>query len=893
MSDQNNSLYENSNYPSRRQPTQSSAPKRKKKRRRNPFVTFLKFLGTLFLIGLCTGAILCCFGATYIKNVIVPLADLSLDDFVLGENSVMYYTDKHTGETKELVTLLNTTSSIWVDYEDMPQNLINAAVAIEDQRFWTHPGVDWRRTGRAVLDMFTGNSISGGSTITQQLIKNLTDENETTVKRKVTEIVRALRFTQNNSKQDTITWYLNIIPLGSGCEGVGSAALEYFGKDVSELSLAECASLISITNNPSKYSPYSSARVATKETGELWTAKQWNKWRQENVLREMLKQGMISQAEHDAAVAEELQFVRGENTQAPQEIYSWYEETVISDVTEDLKQIYGLSTARISQLLSSGGLRIYTCLDPEIQAIAEEIYTNRENLNYTSANGNLMQSSITIIDNATGDVVAIVGQFGQKQTNLLNNFANDAKRQPGSSLKPLSVYSPALEMGLISPITIIDDYPYRLENEKPWPLNSGAAKYKGLTTVKQALTQSVNTIAVRILQDRVTPEASFDFVENVYKLDLVDAYVTNSGKIQSDRDTAPLAMGGLTDGVCTRDMAEAFATFPNNGVYTYSRTYTRVEDVNGNVILEKAPAKETVIKDTTAYYINDMLTNVVIAGTGTSARLSNMTSAGKTGTTSNNFDRWFVGYTPYYTAAVWTGYEYNEKMNLSGGNPSAILWKKVMDPIHEGLENKKFPVPNGLVTVDFCLDSGLLPNEYCQMDPRGNRVSSATIHKDDAPDGVCTVHTAESVVKVCVDCPILDENEAETGLYHIAGPYCPEESLREICLPNYAREPVGTATSLDEKYRLGYYQTLEVCTVHIEEIVEPDPNAPLDPSIPWDPSTPYDPADPNPPFFPWHPGEQPPEEQVPPVVPSEPAPDTDDTQSESSASQDIPEDISE
>jgi len=803
--------------------------------------SIFKVLGTLLLIGLCTGAILCCFAAVYIKTVIVPIADLSLDDFELGENSVMYYTDKTTGQDKELVTLLNTTSSIWVDYDEIPKDLINAAVAIEDQRFWTHPGVDWRRTGRAVLSMFTGGEISGGSTITQQLIKNLTDYNETTVKRKVIEIVRALRFTQNNSKEDTITWYLNVIPLGSGCEGVGSAAYEYFGKSVSELSLAECASLIAITNNPSKYGPYSPARVPTKETGELWTAKQWNKWRQENVLAKMLELGMISQEEHDAAVAEELVFDRGENEAATQEIYSWYEETVISDVTRDLQEKYQLSDSRVSQLLRSGGLRIYTCLDPDIQAIVEKIYTNRENLNYTSSDGQLMQSSITIIDNATGDVVAIAGQFGEKTGNLWTNYANTAKRQPGSSLKPLSVYSPALEMGLISPITIIDDYPYNDSNGTGWPINSGAARYKGLTTVRQGLTHSVNTIAVRILADKVTPQASFNFVQGKYKIDLVEARQVGN-QVKSDIDVAPLAMGGLTDGVCTRDMAEAYATFPNNGVYTYSRTYTKVLDSNGNVILENESVKEPAIKDTTAYYMNSMLTNVVTSGTAAGHGLSGMTAAGKTGTTSENYDRWFVGYTPYYTAAVWTGYPVNAKMRTSG-NPALNLWEKVMEEVHVGLENKKFPVPGGLSSVQYCRDSGLRATEYCALDPRGSRVSSDSVFQGDASGEVCTVHTAQSVVKVCLDCPILKEDGSETGMYHIAGPYCPEESQKEMCLPDYVRERIGTAVAQDELYRKSVVESYGPCTIHTESVVEPPPT--VEPGGPDSSGHPTDPEDPD------------------------------------------------
>ena len=844
MSDQNrNSLYENSEYPPRSQRSRTPEGQRKERRsrkgrRKGRMSTVWKVLGTLLLVGICTGAIMCCFAAVYIKTVIMPQVDLSLDDFQLGENSIMLYQDKETGEYKELVTLLNTTSSIWVDYEDMPENLINAAIAIEDKRFWTHPGVDWKRTTKAVLDMFTGGDISGGSTITQQLIKNLTGYNETTVKRKIIEIFRALRFTQNNSKEDTITYYLNVIPLGSGCEGVGSAAYTYFGKSVSELSLAECASLISITNNPSKYGPYSQAEVVNSE-GEVWTARQWNKWRQENVLFEMLDQGMITQEEYDQAVAEELVFVRGENEEAPAQIYSWYEETVISDVKADLMEEYKISEKRAEQLLASGGLRIYTCVDPEIQAIAEEIYTNRENLNYTSASDTPMQSSITILDNLTGNVVAIVGQFGEKTGNLWTNYANTAKRQPGSSIKPLSVYAPALEMGAISPITIIDDYPYNDSNGSGWPLNSGNARYKGLTTVRQGLTNSVNTIAVRILADLVTPQQSFNFVEQKFKIDLVEALEVGD-QIKSDIDVAPLAMGGLTKGVSSRDMAEAYATFPNGGVYTESRTYTKVEDSEGNIILENELTQEPVIKDTTAYYINSMLTNVVTSGTAAGYGISGMTAAGKTGTTSENYDRWFVGYTPYYTAAVWTGYPQNEKMRTSG-NPALKLWHQVMEEIHDGLENKKFTVPSGLKSVEFCLDSGLLPNEYCAMDPRGSRVSSDYVFQGDVPTERCTIHTAESVVRMCKDCPILDGDGKETGLYHIAGPYCPEESIVEMCLPDYERTKIGTATAQDEMYRKSVVESYGTCTVHTEApVVEPEPE---EPENPWDPWNPWDPGE--------------------------------------------------
>ena len=491
-------------------------------------------------------------------------------------------------------------------------------------------------------------------------------------------------------------------------------------------------------------------------------------------------------------------------------------------------------------------------MDPEIQAIAEAVYEDRANLNYTSKSGQQMQSSITIIDNETGDVAAIVGRFGEKTENRGMNYANAAKRQPGSSIKPLTVYAPALEKGLLSPISVLDDYPYDTRTGSAWPLNSGGNRYRGLTTLKDGLMRSANTIAVRVVADYVTPQESFSFGKDKFKLDLVDA-VQSGDQIMSDIDISPMAMGGLTAGVSSRTMAQAYATFPSAGVYTYSRTYTRVTQlVDGEevVLLENEPEKEQVLKESTAYYMNTMLQRVIsgsgVSGdghTGYEAALSGMRAAGKTGTTSDNFDRWFVGYTPYYTAAVWTGYEQNEKMKTGSANPAAVLWKKVMSQVHEGLENKKFPEVSGLKQVTYCLDSGLLAGEYCALDPRGSRVATDYIFPEDYPDGrTCTVHTAESVVKVCVDSPILNEDGTETGLYHIAGPYCPEESLREVCYPNYEREKVGSAVAQDEMYRFDVVEAQGTCTVHTEApVVQPDPS---DPNFPWDPSQPVDPNDP-------------------------------------------------
>ncbi len=817
------SLYEDSNYPSRSAPTHREAPppsrrKKKKRKKGHPIISgFFKTLGTLLLVGLCTGTVLLCFAVVYIRTVIFPIADLSMDDMVFGSNSTMLYMNPDTGNYEELVTLASATTSTWVNYDEIPQYLKDAAVAIEDQRFWEHSGVDWKRTGKAVLDMFRGGDISGGSTITQQLIKNMTNYNETTVKRKVTEIVRALRFTQNNSKEDTLLWYLNIIPLGSGCKGVGAAALEYFGKPVSELTLAECASLIGITNNPSKYGPYSGARVATS-TGEIWTSRQWNKWRQELVLSEMKRQGKISEQEYNEAVAQELVFVKAEEVEAQEStVYSWYEETVLSDVREDLKTRLGWSDERVTQAMEQGGLRIYTCLNPRLQEIAEKIYADRSNLNYTSKSGQQMQSSITILDNSDGSVAAIVGQFGGNKTgNLWNNYANSGQRQPGSSFKPLSVYSPAIELGYLSPISVVDDYPYQVMNGKAWPTNSGAARYQGLSTVLRGITDSVNTMAVRIINDYVTPEASFDFVQNRYHIDLVEAMEVG-GEMHSDIDTSPLAMGGLTLGVCTRDMAEGFATFPNRGMYTYSRTYTKITQMVGDeeiLLLDNPIQQEAILKETTAYYMNTMLQNVIKAGTAEGYSLRNMHCAGKTGTTNNQFDRWFVGYTPYYTAAVWTGYPQNERYT-GGKNPALVLWKQVMDEVHQGLEDQDFFDPGGQQSVTYCRDSGLIATQYCAMDPRGNRTEKGSVFPEDVPTQVCNVHTSNNVTRICRDSMMA------------AGPYCPSDRISYSCPPDFERNQVGGAYAADENVRASHYGGRAVCNVHTGV---PEPPEDEDPS---------------------------------------------------------------
>ena len=799
-----------------------------------------KVVGTFLLVMLITGIILVCFAMVYIKTVILPQAHLDAN-FDMNLTSTIYYMNQETGEYEEHFSLHGTENRKKVTYDQIPENLVNATIAIEDERFLTHNGVDWKRTLNGVLLMFTGKDIQGGSTITQQLIKNATQYDDVTVKRKILEIFTALDFDATYSKEQIMEWYLNLIYLGDNCYGVATAAENYFGKDVSKLSLAECASLISITNNPTLYGPNSTVRITNEETGEVTTGRERNKQRQELVLWKMLDLGMISQEEYDEAVAEELVFTRSEDEKKPSTIYNWYDEQVITDVINDLMEEYGYSEQLAENMVYSGGLKIYACVDTRIQSIVESVYYDQNSLVLTSSKGQDIQSSIVIID-PEGNVVGLAGALGDKTTNRGWNYASHSRRQPGSSIKPLSVYAPALEAGLITPASVFDDYPVQVLGGSAWPLNNPQT-YRGLVTVADALRVSSNPAAVRVLQ-MLGFENSFNFMQDNFHIDLEEGLEVN-GEIKNDLGSSQLALGGLTNGVRVIDMATAYSVFPRDGLYIESRTYTQVtriaEDGTEEVILDNTNREpEAVLSSETTYYINDMLKDVVTGGngaTGTAAQISGMTVAGKTGSTNSNTDRWFVGYTPYYTAAVWVGYDTPERIYASG-NPAVTMWEKVMSQVHEGLENKDFTQPDGLVTVQICRDSGLRASEACLNDPRGSRVQSMTLFADDVPAETCAMHVS---VEVCTDSPVLDSSgTAIEGLYHLAGEFCPREAdeslgitegtVQTIGILDYTRELVGGVSSPDGNYFKSFLDAQGTCDVHTTapEPVEPagyDPNS--------------------------------------------------------------------
>lgn len=627
-----------------------------------------KVLGTILLIFILSALLFGCIFAYYVKSTITPNINISLDDFSVKQSSSILY-EASPDNWQQLIELSGSEKRIWVDYNDIPQYMEQAVISIEDKRFYTHKGVDWYRSVGAFFNMFLGmRNDFGGSTITQQLIKNLTKQDDVTVQRKLLEIFQALELEKKYDKQDIMQWYLNVVYYGEGSYGVQAAAQTYFGKDIQNLDLAECAAIAGITNLPTYYDPFYSLAN--------------NKERQEIILHEMYKQGYITKEECDAAIAEELQFVRGEEYTYTQETYTYYEETVIADVIRDLMEEKGINEIAAKQLVYNGGYQIYCCMKPDIQQKVDSIYQNLDALpqSYSNPTGQQLQSGIVVMDPHTGEIVALEGGTGSKTINFGLNRAVDTKRPAGSSFKPVAIYGPATEYGIITPSTLVLDEPDQTLKGTSWfPANSGNSYY-GVVTIAEALKRSLNTVSAQIL-DKLTPRASYDFLTQ--KLGFTSL-------IQADCDYAPLSLGQLTNGVTVREMAQAFSAFDNEGVFTYARTYTKVTDSNGNIVLDNTPNTIQAFSANTAHIMSYMLKGAVDGGTGSEARLGNMPVAGKTGTTTDSRDRWFVGYTPYYCAAVWTGYDTPAVMNFSG-NPASQIWHSVMASISEGQEYQEFP----------------------------------------------------------------------------------------------------------------------------------------------------------------------------------------------------------
>ena len=775
-------------------------------------------LGTILLGAVLTGLFALGHARTYIQDVIIPQAEdaqatLNTQAYNPSLSSTIY-----SGDGTELKTLYARENRVWVTYDEIPKYLIDATVAIEDKRFCEHHGVDWKRTAGAVVYMFTGRDVQGGSTLTQQLIKNISDNDDVTVKRKVLEIFSALEFEKTHSKEEILEMYLNYIYLGRQCNGVYTAAHKYFDKEVNELDLAECASLISITNNPSIYDPINHRDNNMK--------------RASTVVIQMYKQDKISEEEELAALAElgyqpdgttdddgyknftynadsaTISFTlssQQDNTTATTEVDSWYVDAVINSVRDDLMEKLGINKDAANNMIFSGGLSIYSCFDADAQAKVDEVYSDPDALGgAASQSGQKLQSSITVVDNETGRVVALSGGLGEKTVNRGLVRATQSLRPPGSSIKPISVYAPAIEEGLITPYSAVDDTPFKIDsNGNPWPKNVSRT-YSGLTSIYTSVIKSLNTSAVKTL-DLLGLQKSYDYMEQRFGItSLTSYYVTSTGEVKSDIDYAPLALGGLTFGVSTMEMAGAYSTFPRDGVFIKPHLYTKVVDSSGNVILENDETGTQAVSSHTAYYMNELLTGVVTQGTGTKAQIPGITVAGKTGTTTNNCDRWFCGYTGKYTAAAWIGYDQQEKLNVSG-NGALELWKQVMSRLMEGQEDMPLShVDANTVSVTYCTKSGDLATGACSA---AGCAATGSFLEGDAPTDYCSVHTT---VTVCKDAPI-----GETGKYHLAGEYCPDESKMEMSVLDFKRSDAAASVTVGDSYdMLSWLEDEGKCTLH-------------------------------------------------------------------------------
>lgn len=645
----------------------------------------------------------------YVKGDLV----VNLDEYKANQNqtSFVYAYDK-SGATVELARLHGEEDRVWVDLDDMSPYLKEAFIALEDTRFMKHHGVDWIRTFGVIIK--PKNIGQGGSTITQQLIKNITNNKEVTIVRKYREILMALNLEENYNKDVILEAYLNTLYLGSGCYGVKTASEKYFGKDVSELDAAECACLAVITKAPTKYNPLLNPEENLK--------------RRNHCLKLMYDKGKgcLNEEEYNAATTENLIFTNSpdyvpsdkiKDTKTANEeekvINSFYVDYVIQAVRDDLMEKYGYSKQQATNQIYYGGLKIYTAVDLDVQATLEDVYVNRKSFPdmVSKKDGSKVQSAMTIMD-YQGRIVAMVGQAGAKTQNRGLNRAANSYRQPGSTIKPLATYAPAIDMNIYNYSSMIKDYAIAV-NGSLWPHNVDKSLGSGNNvTVKYAIQKSLNTVPARIINYDVGIDNSFNFLRDNFHLSRLDE--------KEDRTLSPLATGALTNGTTTVEMAAAYATFGNGGLYYKPYAYYKVTNSSGSeiVLSNENPASQRAISEETSDIMCELLQTVDTSYYGTASNVRKFQIMAKTGTTSSDKDRWFCAGTPYYVAAVWVGFDSPETLNASV-NPGGKIFFRVFDDIHKGLDAKQFPKSSGTVEKSFCSRTGKLASSNCGSTQKG------------------------------------------------------------------------------------------------------------------------------------------------------------------------------
>lgn len=637
-----------------------------------------------------------------------------------------------------------------VDIKDVPQYLKDAFVAIEDKRFYQHNGIDLKRIAGAVINYIKpSGSTYGGSTITQQVVKNVTGDNEHSIKRKIQEQWRAIDLEKNLTKEEILEVYMNLIYMGENCYGVGSASKMYFGKPVSELTLAQSACLAGITNLPSVYDPFTT------------NGKENNLKRQKIILAQMLSSGFITKEEYEEAIAEDVGFVEKNSSAFNKEVQPYFVDQVILDLKKDLMN-RGYSEDMAIKTIYNNGLKIYTTIDINVQNALDKVFEDESNFPVISEKKGRPQAAMVVLDAKTGEIRGLCGGVGKKEGIPFNRATSLLmQRQPGSTFKPIAIYGPAINERLITAATVIDDVPVYMMGSSfgLYPQNYERT-CSGLTPIREGVRRSVNIVAARVWKEHLGVDLSLDYLKKVN----ID---------RSNERYLSIALGGLNKGVNPLQMAAAYVPFVNKGDYCEPTTYIKICDKDDNVIMQKKIKTKNIYDESAAYVITNILQEVPKRGTAYPYGLvknGQIESAGKTGTTSDNKDKWYVGYTPYYVAATWYGYDKNSTLSYTEYGMALKIWNKVMQDVHKDLDAKTFEKPEeGIVTVEVCKCSGKRPTDLCYKDPRGSMVVKEIFIEGTEPkeEEVCDVHVS---VNVC------NAGKDMQGKPFLANDFCPQDT---------------------------------------------------------------------------------------------------------------------
>lgn len=635
---------------------------------------------------------------------------------IINEPSIVYDTNENI-----IAKIGSEKNQKNVSLSELPEYLPNAYVAIEDQRFYKHSGIDLKRTSAAIFSyIFKHNGSSfGGSTITQQLVKNLTGDNSSTIYRKISEWIRAYELEFVLSKEEILESYLNIIYVGPNIYGVEMGSEYYFNKSSSKLSLAESAFLAGINNAPNSYNPF----------GEKDNSEKISK-RTKTVLNKMLELQYIDENEYKEAILEidkGLNFKKGTMQNNNDGIYSYHTDALLSELISDISKKENISTNFATNYIYMSGSKIYSTQNSSIQKEIEKEFTNKNYILQSKKDTkSTSQAAMIIIDHSTGYVVGCVGGLGEKNTSRGFNRATQAIRQTGSASKPLAVLAPALAKKIITPASIYTDEATTFddgteEGYSPIDYNN----FLGNITVRRAVESSQNIPFVKIME-QLTPKKSIKFMKKM-----------GITTLTKEDNNLNLALGGLDKGISPLEMAGAYATIANDGIYIEPTFYTKMENYNGDIVFKTKQKHKKVFSSSVSYVLKKLLTQPVLGTNGTAVycKINGIDVAAKTGTTNENFDRWLCGFTPYYTAVTWYGFDISETIDFNGKNPAGLMWADVMKKTHSKLKNATFERPIlGVEEVKICPTSGLLAEKKCKNTYTEYFVSGTS------PKNYCDVH---------------------------------------------------------------------------------------------------------------------------------------------------------